>query len=193
MRITSRLMDQIPLVLDYKLKLDAEDDQFWTSCTVEPFEASILNGFLGSQFFVQFKSGKIDRLHFEFEGNKKANVGSMDLEYSALKVQKLQGHEKYIQGKPKTGFLASMANMFIPTNRSMDQKNYKTAVIYYKKEYNRDIIHGTIQSLISGIMSSVGFATKNLEKQQAKAAALDEPTEPPPSKANKKADKEKKK
>ena len=43
-----------------------------------------------------------------------------------------------------------------------------------KKEYNRDFVHGNAMSIVSGLASSVGFGSKNLDKQQEKASKLDE-------------------
>jgi hypothetical protein len=63
-------------------------------------------------------------------------------------------------------------------------------VIYYEKEYNRDFIHGTIMSLLSGAESSFGLKTKNLEKREEEAAQLDATdTEQSAQKALEKAEK----
>ena len=98
----------------------------------------------------------------------------MDLEYQDLKVRKLKEYQKYIEGKPNTGFIAGVGNILIPANRSRQTKGYKQAVIYYEKEYNRDFVHGNAMSIVSGLASSVGFGSKNLDKKQEKASKLDE-------------------
>lgn len=188
--LSTHVENKIPLKLDYVLKIDSQEDQFWAHCKVQPFNASLLNGFIGSQFFIEFKSGYIDDFEFNFEGNNKANVGEMTFEYTNLKVRKLHGHEKYLEGRPKTGFIASIGNMLIPRNRSQKNKNYKVAAIYYEKEYNRDMLHGTIMSMLSGIMSSVGLSSKNVEKMSEKASKLnDTDTQKSAEKAQREADK----
>ena len=166
--------DSIRVDLNVDFDIPSPEDKFFVSCDVQPFQAVHLNRFLGSQFFIEFPQGRINYLHFEFEGNNKANVGTMDFEYQDLKVRKLQDYQKYIEGKPNTGFAAGIGNILIPNNRSRQNKNYKQAVVYYEKEYNRDFIHGTIMSLVSGLASSVGFGSKNLDKKQQKAEKLDE-------------------
>ena len=172
--ISTRVMDQIKLKLSYKLDLISKEDQYWGIFKAEPFNPAILNGFIGSQFFVQFKSGYVDNYEFNYSGNKFVNVGEMDFEYSNLKVQKLEGYQEYLDGRPKTGFLTSLGNILIPQNRSKSQKHYKTAAIYYEKEYNRDIVHGAVMSSLSGVLSSMGFSSKNLDKQTRRAESLDE-------------------
>jgi hypothetical protein len=167
------VMNAAHVSLNSKFQLDSQDDQFWVKCQADPFDVRVLNGFLGSQFFIEFPSGNINHLEFEFEGNNKANVGTMDLEFEGLKVGKLKDYSKYLDDKPNTGLIAGVGNMLIPNNRSKTDKNYKQAVIYYEKEYNRDFIHGTIMSLLSGAESSFGLKTKNLEKREAEAAQLD--------------------
>ena len=145
--LSTNVANTIPLKLDYVLNLDSKEHQFWAKCSTSPFNATQLNGFIGSQFFIEFKSGHVNKFEFSFDGNNMANVGEMTFEYSDLKVRKLSGHEKYIEGKPKTGFFAIVGNMLIPKNRSQEAKNYKVAAIYYEKEYNRDMLHGTIMSM----------------------------------------------
>lgn len=172
-QLKTMVMDKIPVTIDYKMNMNSEEDQFWASCKIKPFEASILNGFLGSQFFIEFKSGYVDNLEFNFEGNNKANVGEIDFEYTKLKIQKLKGYESYIAGKPKTGFISAVGNILIPNNRSKNDKKYKTGAIYYEKEFNRPLVHVTIMSVLSGVLSSMGLTSRNLEKQKEKADALD--------------------
>jgi hypothetical protein len=167
------VMNAAHVSLNSKFQLDSQDDQFWVKCQADPFDVRVLNGFLGSQFFIEFPSGDIKKLDFQFEGNNKANVGTMDMEFADLKVSKLKDYHKYLDEKPNTGFIAGVGNLLIPKNRSMEDKSYKQAVIYYEKEYNRDFIHGTIMSLLSGAESTFGFKTKNLEKREKEAADLD--------------------
>lgn len=172
--LSTKILNQIPLILEYKLNIESKEDDFQAAGKVDPFEASILNGFLGSQFFIEFKTGHIDNLEFSFKGNNKANVGEMDFEYTHLKMQKLKGYEAYIENKPKTGFLSVVGNILIHNNRSKNDKKYKPGAIYYEKEFNRPMIHGTIMSVLSGVLSSMGITSRNIEKKQQKADALDD-------------------
>ncbi len=185
-----RIDDSIKVSLNYQFDLSSPEDAYTAKCDVQSFHASLLNEFLGSQFFIEFPKGNIDGLHFEFTGNNKVNVGTMDLEYQNLNVRKLQDYDKYLEGKPNTGFVTGIGNILIPNNRSTDDKNYKSAVIYYEKEYNRDVIHCTIMSMVSGITSSLGFASRNLEKKESQASQLDENAiQKSAEKAQEKADK----
>ncbi len=166
------IMQAGPVSVDFKFDLPSAEDHYTARASAGPMDIRAINNFLGSQFFIEFKSGYVEEMTFEYEGNNKANVGQMDLEYRNLKVQKLQDFEQFLEGHPHTGFFAGIGNMLVPKNRSKDQKKYKTAVVYYEKEYNRDVIHGLIQSMLSGIMSSVGLASKNLEKKMHQAENL---------------------
>jgi hypothetical protein len=166
--------DSIEVALQFAFDITSEENEYTASCDVQPFAIPTLNGFIGSQFFVEFPKGALQHFHFEFQGNNKVNVGTLDLEYEDLSVRKLQDYEKYIEGKPNTGFLAGVGNLIIPHNRNRNSNNYKPGVIYYEKEYNRDVVHCTIMSMVSGIASSVGLSSRNLEKQEEKASKLDE-------------------
>ncbi len=169
-----KVMDSVLLNVNTRFVLNSEADEFTFQATSKPFDIAILNGFLGSQFFIEFSSGRIDNLSFQFEGDNKANVGTMDLAYSKLRVRNLKDYELYLVDRPKTGLLAGLGNLFMRNNLSLDDKNYKPGVIYYEKEYNRDFIHGTIMSLLSGATSSMGLTSRNLEKKQDAADNLDE-------------------
>lgn len=169
-----KVMDSALLNVNAQFVINSEADDFTFKASAKPFDITILNGFLGSQFFIEFASGSIDTLHFQFDGNNKANLGTMDLGYHDLKVIKLKEYDKYTDDRPKTGLLAGLGNFLIHNNLSVNDKKYKPGVIYYEKEYNRDFIHGTIMALLSGAASSMGLTSKNLEKKREAASNLDE-------------------
>ena len=173
-KLKSLLFGKFPIQLNYNLNLVSDANEFTAYCEVQPFDMKQLNGFIGSQFFVEFSDGYVDGLNFSFDGNKQANVGEMDFEYHDLKISKLSGYEEYLDGKPNTGFITGVGNIIIPKNRSKQQKGYKSAAVYYEKEFNRDLIHATIMSMVSGFMSSVGLSSKNVEKKREKAESLGE-------------------
>jgi hypothetical protein len=90
----------------------------------------------------------------------------LDFAYSKLRVRKLKDYEIYLADKPNTGLLAGLGNMIMRNNLSLDDKHYKPGVIYYEKEYNRDFIHGTIMSLLSGATSSMGLTSRIWRKNR---------------------------
>ena len=167
-----KVMDAALINANARFVINSEADEFTFKASAKPFDITILNRFLGSQFFIEFASGNIDTLYFRYDGNNKANVGTMDLGYHDLKVIKLKEYDKYTDDRPKTGLLAGLGNFLIHNNLSVDDKKYKPGVIYYEKEYNRDFIHGTIMSLLSGAISSMGLGSTNLEKKQETASQL---------------------
>lgn len=169
-----KVMDSAFVKVNSRFVLNSGEDAFNFEAAAKPFDITILNGFFGSQFYIEFASGTIDTLHFRFDGNNKANVGTMDFAYSKLRVRKLKDYETYLADKPNTGLLAGLGNMIMRNNLSLEHNHYKPGVVYYEKEYNRDFIHGAIMSLLSGATSSMGLTSKNLEKKQEEASHLDE-------------------
>ncbi len=162
-----------PVMVDFRFDLTSPESAYQAHAEVGPVDITAINPFMASQFFIDFKSGYVEEMSFYYDGNNKVNVGEMDLQYRDLRVERAKNFKKYMEKHPHTGFFAGIGNMLAPRNRSKDQKHYKTAVIYYEKEFNRDVIHGLIQSMLSGVVSSVGLATKNLEKRQKQAEELD--------------------
>ena len=170
--LSTRLMAAAPLSVQYRFKIDDPQDSFTVNGSLAPMNAKVMNPFIGSQFFIEFKSGYFNTLDFSFEGNNKANVGEMDLEYQKLAFRKLQNYERFVNENPKMGFVSAAGTFLVPSNRSKSKKNYKKSVIYYEKEYNRDFIHGTIMSVLSGLANSLGVLRKDLDKKQEQAKGL---------------------
>ena len=47
---------------------------------------------------------------------------------------------------------------------------HKTGIIYYEKPLNRDVVHCLVESMLSGIVSNLGFGTRKEKKIEKKAA-----------------------
>ena len=171
-QIDARLMGVTPLSVGYKFEISDPADSFEVQGSLAPMNARVMNPFIGSQFFIEFKSGYFRTLDFSFKGNNKANVGEMDLEYNKLAFRKLSNYQQFVDKNPKLGFVSAAGTLVIPSNRSKSKKNYKKAVIYYEKEYNRDFIHGTVMSVLSGFMYSTGVTQQDLGKKRKKARGL---------------------
>ena len=167
--LNTKLMGVAPLQVQYRFKIDDPADSFTVNGSLSPMSAKVMNPFISSQFFIECKSGYFDTVDFSFNGNNKANVGEMDLEYQKLAFRKVQNYQQFVDENPKMGFVSAAGSFLVPSNRSKSQKNYKKSVIYYEKEYNRDFIHGTVMSVLSGFANSMGVLRKDLDKKKAQA------------------------
>ena len=167
-----KLMRSAPMTVDYRFLLTSPEDRYWANFQMRDLDATLLNDMVGSQAFITFRSGVIDNMALVYAGNNKANVGEMDFEYHDLKVRKLEEYDKFVPDNPHTGFLATLGNMLMPPNRNHDRKGYKKGVAYYEKEYNWGLAYNTAQTVNAGLRSSLGMGPRNLEKMQARAAAL---------------------
>ncbi len=170
LRINAKMMNQGPVDLQGKFKIDAPDDYYDINATVGAMPATSLNDFLGSQFFFQFSSGEIQNMTMSYIGNKRFTKGTLDLEYSNLRFQKLDNFKKFRASEAKNGLLLRLGNLLILPNHNAQQKGYKTGVIYYEKPVNRDVVHCLVQSMLSGIVSNLGFGltTEKGAKKKAK-------------------------
>jgi len=189
LNLTTKLMREVPASVNFKFKLNSDDLGYSTILKAGPLNAKVLNDFIGSQFFIDFRSGYIDRIDLIYRGNKRANFGKMHFDYTNLRLGQLENAEKYIDGKPRTKFLSGVANMIIPKNNMPGMKKYHTGLVYYEREYNRDFMHGMIMSLLSGILSTLGVGNQNEEKIRQKMNALnDQSMQDSAEKAQHKAD-----
>ncbi len=174
LNLTTKLMREAPASVNFKFDLSSDDLGYNTILQAGPMRAELLNDLIGSQVFIEFRSGYIDRIDLRYHGDKRANVGKMDFEYTNLRMRKLENAAQYMEGQPKGGFLSSVANIVIPKNNTPDMKKYFQGLVYYEREYNRDFIHGMIMSLVSGMMSTLGLGIQNEEKIQKKLNALND-------------------
>jgi hypothetical protein len=174
LNLDAKLMREGPASVKFKFLLNSPELEYQAELKAGPMNASLLNGFLGSQFSIDFKSGYIDKIHLSYRGDKRVNIGKMDFEYTNLRVRQFENPEKYMEDSPKRKFLTGVANAIIPKNNTSDMKKYHPGLVYYEREYNRDFLHGMIMSLVSGLMSTFGFGVKNEEKLQKKVDALDD-------------------
>ena len=174
LNLTTKLMREAPASVNFKFDLSSDDLGYNTILQAGPMRADLLNDLIGSQVFIEFRSGYIDRIDLRYHGNKRANVGRMDFEYTNLRMRKLENAEQYMEDQPKGGVLSSVANVIIPKNNTPDMKKYFQGLVYYEREYNRDFIHGMIMSLVSGMMSTLGLGIQNEEKVQKKLNALND-------------------
>jgi hypothetical protein len=173
LNLTSKLMKEAPASLSFKFILNSPQMDYQTELNAGPMPAALLNGFLGSQFFIEFKSGYIDKIKLSYKGNNRANVGNMVFNYRNLRLSQLKNPELYMVDSPKRKFLSGVANMLIAKNNTPDMKKYHTGLVFYEREYNRDFMHGMIMSLLSGLMSSLGYGNQSEETVQRKLDALD--------------------
>jgi len=170
LHVAALMMNRGPVDLHGRFKIDASDDQYEMKATVGAMPLTSLNHFIGSQFFIQFASGQLQSMQLEYTGDKRIAQGKLDLEYADLKLQKLANFQKFRETQPKNGFLVSMGNVVVPRHRNRDKKRYKTGIIFYEKPANRDVVHVLVESMLSGVVSSMGFGPKSMKKADKKAA-----------------------
>ena len=101
------------------------DDYFTVSGRATDFDLTLLNEFIGSQFYIKFKSGHLDLLGFDMYGNNYQTEGKLDLEYKKLAVEKLAKDEVYSDEQKRRGLLIGLGNMLIDHNKNRADKNYR--------------------------------------------------------------------
>ena len=175
LRLDAKINKVAPAFAEFKFDLDSPDEEYTCELYAGPMDATLLNNFIGSQFFIEFKTGYVRRLDMRYTGNKRANTGEMDFEYVNLRIRKLENAEEYIaDGKSNRGFVAWLGNVIISKDHTANMKKYKPSLIYYEREFNRDFVHGMIESLLSGVAGTLGFGVQNEEKVQKRLDALDD-------------------
>ena len=175
LRLDAKVNKFAPASAEFNFDLDSPDEEYTCALYAGPMDATLLNNFIGSQFFIEFKSGYVRRLDLRYNGNKRANTGELDFEYQNLRIRKLQNADEFVgDSKTHRGFLAWLGNVIVSNDHTADMKKYKTSLVYYEREFNRDFLHGMVMSLLSGITGTLGFGMQNEEKVQKKLDSLDD-------------------
>jgi len=158
------LMGEGQVNLNYRFPLDAGSHAFFVDGSLGPMSFEALNPFVSGLAFLRFASGRVNGMTFDFSGNESHTEGTLRLEYEDLKLAKLEDFQAVVDKNPRNGLLIGLANLIVPTHHLSTKRSYKPGEIYWEREYNRDIVHYSLQSLISGIISNLGFGPKNPEK-----------------------------
>lgn len=159
------LMGEGQVNLNYRFPLDAGSHAFFVDGSLGPMSFEALNPFVSGLAFLRFASGRVNGMTFDFSGNESHTEGTLRLEYEDLKLAKLKDFQAVVDKNPRNGLLIGLANLIVPTHHLSTKKSYRPGEIYWEREYNRDIVHYSLQSLISGAISNLGFGPKNPENK----------------------------
>ena len=100
--------------------------------------------------------GRINSLHFNFEGNNYGMDGNVKMLYENLKLTILEKEEGTKKLDKKT--LASFAaNLIIKNDNPKGNDDPRIATVHFDRDTNRSIFHLVWKSLFKGIKETVGI------------------------------------
>ena len=103
-------MDQAALQLNWAFKVNNRSDWFSVSGNMGALSAQNMNTFLTPGMNVKAK-GDITSMIFNFSGNRNVATGGLNIAYKDFKIEVLKN-----DGTEKSGFLTTIANIFVKHN-----------------------------------------------------------------------------
>ncbi len=140
--------------------------RFQLGATGQPFSAygelgsmkfAELNPFIAGLTLLEFSKGRIQRLRFDMIGDAQTATGSLDFEYSGLKISKLNAYEAYSGDRQSRGLVAFAANLVLPKNHHMEQQRYRSGKIDVRRSPHRDIFYFTLQGVMAGVRDNLNL------------------------------------
>ena len=107
---SANFMNQASLRLNWAFKVNNLSDWFDISGNMSSLSAENMNGFLRPAMNVQ-AAGSITNMDFDFSGNRNKATGGVNIAYKDFKIEVLKK-----DGTEKSGFLTTIANIFVKHN-----------------------------------------------------------------------------
>ena len=103
-------MNEASLQLNWSFRVNNLSDWFDISGNMSSLSAKNMNGFLKPAMNVQAE-GEITSMDFDFSGNRNKATGGVNISYKNFKIEVLKK-----DGTEKSGFLTTVANIFVKHN-----------------------------------------------------------------------------
>lgn len=148
--INAKIMDEGPMHVELDLPLQGNLRDFRCIGSVGAMELFPVNGMLEPSLHMIFKTGKLNRLTFDFTANDNVSRGWMEFLYQDLDVVLL----KKEPGK-EFGFLSFMANSMTLSNNPSHRRDLKTVEIGFERDKNKGIIGYIWRTIQSGLVRTI--------------------------------------
>ena len=109
-KASASFMDEAPLSINWSFRVDNRSDWFAIDGNMGTLSAQSINGFLRPSMNV-IAEGSIESMSFDFSGNRNKATGGLNIAYEDFKIEVLKK-----DGTEKSGFLTTIANIFVKNN-----------------------------------------------------------------------------
>lgn len=155
--IKTGLMENGKVNVKMEIPLDHEDDEFSFSGDMNGMDMREINPLLMTLTQIEITQGETYGMQFDGKANKYFATGEVDLRYSNLKVNIIDGEE------PKSNILKGaikfLANNFII--KSSNRLFPKKGKIDFVRDEHKSIFNYGAKALLTGIKESIGLKNKD--------------------------------
>ena len=162
--VTTKVMNVGNVQMNMKFDLNSSSDEFSVTGHLDSLTASVFNEVLVPMMAIEVKTGDLHQMDFQFRSMDTLSTGTLDMEYSNIKIDVLNSELKKTK---KQGFMSFAANTVIKSNNVKSHSNYIQGVINTPRVMEKDVFPYLWHSIQSGLVSTlVPMANKKDAKQQ---------------------------
>jgi len=155
--LTSYLMGQGKLDVDFKFNLAANTGDFSYSGELQNFNARVLNQITKPLGLVRINRGNVDKLKFNFKADDFGSKGTVDFSYFDLSVA-LMKNDPTKDHLVKRGLISFLANALIINSENPGRDgNFISAKVNYVRPGNTSFFSMIWKTLFLGVKYSVGI------------------------------------
>jgi len=155
--LTSYLMGQGKLDVDFKFNLAANTGDFSYSGELQNFNARVLNQITKPLGLVRINRGNVDKLKFKFKADDFGSKGTVDFSYFDLSVA-LMKNDPTKDHLVKRGLISFLANALIINSENPGRDgNFISAKVNYVRPGNSSFFSMIWKTLFLGVKYSVGI------------------------------------
>ncbi|WP_099152013.1 AsmA family protein [Flavilitoribacter nigricans] len=128
----------------FTFDLSSRDYAYTYSGEMHGFDLPEFNTILMETSQMKIAAGRMQRLSYRVDADKRISTGEMRMDYSDLKIEWLEGHNK----------LAALAQKIVMREQNPKNDNYRVGQIYHERKPFRSFWNSYLKSLLSGLNST---------------------------------------
>lgn len=160
-KVNTRVNGESELKAYFTFDLSDPNYAYSYSGDMHGFDLTQFNTILMETSKMKIAEGKMQHLAFQVEADKQLSQGEMRIDYSGLKIEWQEEHNK----------LAALAQKVLMREQNPKNDNYRVGQIYHIREPYRSFWNSYLKSLLSGLNSTAMpnlFLPKELDAKKEK-------------------------
>jgi hypothetical protein len=164
-------LNEAPLLLKFRFPITDPYNTFYIDAEMDTINAESLNQIVKNSKQFIIKSGTINRMTFNINGNDTLAHGGLHIDYENLKLQAIKVDENDFSKVKRKGFSTFIMNTLAKTKNDPAKSSFKDGVIYLVRNDNWTFLDYSLDAMMTGILTSMVPETKGMivPKEERKA------------------------
>jgi len=164
-------LNEAPLLLKFRFPITDPHSTFFIEAEMDTINAESLNQIVKNSKQFMIKSGIINRMTFNINGNDTLARGTLNIDYKNLKLQAIKVNEEDFTDVKRKGFNTFLMNTFAKTKNDPARTSFKEGIIYLERNDNWTFLDYSLDAMMTGILTSMVPEAKGMvvPKEERKA------------------------